>query len=647
MMFSRLPIFAFDLIINPDEALMAANAMQADHGWIDWNFVDSLTSGPLNSMVLTWPAAFGGDITLFSTRLTGAVLFGSSLNLLAYSLRAFFGKRVSVLTVIPMYVYFISTTDADFVHYASEILPIFLTSFGIWLFTLSFRSERIWWLVGASLCFGLVLWAKLQAAPIAAVCGCFVLFRTCTLARTWAQRAQALSAEIVFACAPALLFLVPLAIAGGIDDFYKSFFVQQRLRFEGVGLYTVPCMIIHSSFWIIVCLYSAAVLLSVALIVFAKQDFLRLTPAMRLCTGLAAALVPVSYVAIALPGRPYAHYLLLSIPSMVLAGGTAISVITQYLIGRCGLVPKTVVMCWVAPLVLLSVAAQLNRMRPWAYERSNGAYLQGKLFSSSRSLQWLRPQLDDRLLCWGWQAECYVNAAIRPATREATNENQLYATSLRGYFRTRFMEDLLRSRPDFIVDAVAPGSFRFDRPKEFGMNTFPELRDLIARDYSMISTVTDPDTCPKVYVKKPRLAELESALIHFKSVTASATAPGFSPASLDDGSIFETCQDYWLAPDSVGGSIKVEFEEPNRVKSIAILNTRNGEIGDRSSGELNVALTSRGYFVKTVRVKLNAFPHWTFIDIPESSVEVDGMNVEIQTFTGKGGGLNEIKVYRK
>ena len=53
LLYGRRQILHYDPILNPDEALMAADAMLTQHGWLDWNIIDPTTSGPLNSMILS------------------------------------------------------------------------------------------------------------------------------------------------------------------------------------------------------------------------------------------------------------------------------------------------------------------------------------------------------------------------------------------------------------------------------------------------------------------------------------------------------------------------------------------------------------------------------------------------------------------
>jgi len=74
ILIARLPILQLSRELQPDEAQQGANALMAASGWLNWNTLDSGSSGPLNAMIQAWPPPFGFDITYTTIHLTGAVL---------------------------------------------------------------------------------------------------------------------------------------------------------------------------------------------------------------------------------------------------------------------------------------------------------------------------------------------------------------------------------------------------------------------------------------------------------------------------------------------------------------------------------------------------------------------------------------------
>lgn len=647
---SRLPILGYDRPINPDEALMAANAMRARHGWINWDIVDPLTAGPLDSMVLAWPSLLGLDITFFWVRVTAILLLGLSLSALYSSIRKMTDDRAAMVAVFPVYALLIFTNFYDFVHYSSEIMPVFLISTAILGFVSSLASGAVGPLILAAFLAGCVPFAKLQGTPIAAALGAFVL--------AWAiwsrprREAGWWHAILVFlaACLPAAIFLLPLAIGDGLDDFFKSYFVQQRLRFEGADWDNkLPGILSGTTFGAMALGYVPILVLGgVALFMNWREMRQNLSIPAIWFILLAAVLLPVSFLAVAAPGRDFPHYLLLSLPALVVLGGAGCLLV--HLAWKRFHWPSALGMSGVLAAVLIFLVPVLAKERSghqyWSYEWHDGAMLQGRAFTSPRVLQWLRPDPGDSLVCWGWRPECHVDAALPPATREATNENQLYWTSLKSYFRARFLADLQQSDPEFIIDFVAPGSFYFENPADDGIPRFPEFAAFVNEGYRMGSSVKDPNRCPRLYVRRDRADRLERSKVAIASISAGSSENGFDPASVDDGSIFESCVDYWLPPDATGGTLDLAFREPALVRRILVLNTRNGIKADRSSELVRLTLRSEDRIVWIQEVALEKFPHWTTVEIADPAITADALQVEILSYRGDGGGLNEIKIYR-
>ncbi|PPE76984.1 hypothetical protein C3941_26095 [Kaistia algarum] len=649
---SRLPMLFYDRAINPDEALMGANAMRARWGWISWDIVDPLTAGPIDSMVLVWPRLFGLDITFFNIRLTAIVLLAISMSLLASALRRLFDARVAMVATLPAYLFLIFTNFFDFVHYSSEIMPIFLISLGIFGLAIYAETRRTWFLLLAAFAAGCVPFAKLQGTPIAALVGALALLCACRPAHpaTLSLRLKRAAAVIAAACVPAAAFLLPLTLSGGGDDFVKSYFVQQKLRIVGQQWSDkIWHLLSWTSFGQLAFTYLA--MLCIGMVVMIALFAWRRSRPGRLAlrfASVAVVMAAVSYAAAVTPGRDFSHYLLFGLPALVMIGAAASLLATNGgTTGRWGTAAASLCLVGVALYLLLPRLAQERAYgQPWSTGWNEGIYLKGKPFKALHTLQWLRPEPGDRMVCWGWQAECYVDAAMAPATREATNENQLYWTELRSYFRSRFIGDLKRDPPAYIVDAVAPGSFFFEDPSQYGIRAFPEFAEVVDGDYVPVSKVANPESCPRVYALRERAESLERSRIAFASIAASSAEPGFDPTSLDDGSIFESCADYWLAREGSPASIRMTFAAPSPVKRILLLNTRDGVRNTRAGGIARLVLLSKGREVWTHFLELEPFPRWTEVKLPAPLPEADAFQLDLLSFRGAGGGLNEVKLYR-
>lgn len=646
---NRLAILRFDRPLNPDEAMMAAGAMRTLYGWLSWNILDLITSGPLNSAILAWPYLFGGDITMLSTRLTGLACVLGALGLWFCTVRKLTANlSAAMLALVPVTLFLAGTSYPDFVHYSSEHLPVLLLSLALFLFAASFDGDGLAKLTGSALVLGLVPFAKLQAAPIAAVIGAFVLVRA-VVTRSSVGIATRVAAVIAAALAGAVVFLLPLVLSGQLDDALKSYVVQPRLRTDA-WTDRIPRMIYEMPlFAALLAAYAAT--FAAALLAFAharrRGAAVEMTQSWRWCATLAAVLLPVSYAAISFSGRDFIHYLLLSLPALVLVGGAAMSPIAaagarsrpRLAVTQLGLLALFAALC-------LPAARHDAEWGQFWYSRGGGIYQRGKLFEAPRMLAWLRPTARDSMVCWGWAPECYLDAAVRPATREPTNENQVYPLPLRDYFRARFLRDFNAGNPDVVVDAVAPGNFPLGDPKEADISAFPALREIVERDFARVSRVDPAERCPRVYVRKSRLAALDESLIAFSAIQASAAQPGHEATAVDDGSVFETCNDNWLLPLGTPGSLTLRFHRPAPLRTVAILNTRRvARDLPVGSHRIRLSIHHAGRVVHTRDVLMRPFPFWTTVRL-DNALEADAITLDILSFIGVGGGLNEVKAYR-
>ncbi len=649
LFFCRRHILHYDLIINPDEAMMAANAMLAQHGWLDWNLADTLTSGPLNSSILIWPYLLGGDITLYSTRLTGLVCVFGMASFVFLAVRRLAGDCVAIVAVSPVVLFLSRTSGGDFVHYSSEQLTMLLLAAAFYLFVRSFAADRLALLIAAGLVLGLVPYAKLQGAPVAAAAGLLVLARAIEIrarAGGVGKAARAAAAVIVAALLPTVVLLTPLVLAGGFNDFLMSYFVQQRLRIvrwqnpypeilEGAKPASLRALL--EAYGVIL---MASLLRFV--VVIGTGSWQQPSKAALWSMAMAVVLVPVAFVAIATPGRIFYHYLLLFLPPAAILVGAALTVAgvpDGYRIWRHS-VFQAVPLLAALLVIFFEIGAHHGDGH---YRRYKRAFLEGRLLTAPHMLDWLRPTANDRIVCWGWQAECYVNSAMRPATRDVTNENQIYRTALKPYFRARFIHDFSRSRPDFVLDTVAPGSFGFSDPKRTGIRAFTKLGQIVASDFVRVSRVEPADGCPRLYVRRERLAELERSLIAFADISATNSVKGHTASALDDRSVVEACQNDWLLPDGALGAVTIDFDAPTPVRTVAIMNTRNEP--PRSTRGIRLAARLGGVVQATAELRLEPYPYWTFYRFDEP-VTADGLTIDILSYRGNGAGLSEIKAYR-
>ncbi len=111
---------------------------------------------------------------------------------------------------------------------------------------------------------------------------------------------------------------------------------------------------------------------------------------------------------------------------------------------------------------------------------------------------------DEPVAIWGWEPHHFVEANRRHATREAHTALQIFQTVIQGTYRSRYMADLMRSRPPVFVDVVGPGSFAFTNRSLHGHEAFKTLTDYISSHYRFVAEVENA----RVYVRTDRVSSL-------------------------------------------------------------------------------------------------------------------------------------------
>ena len=147
-----------------------------------------------------------------------------------------------------------------------------------------------------------------------------------------------------------------------------------------------------------------------------------------------------------------------------------------------------------------------------------------------------------RMLVWGYMPEWYVWSGRTPATRDIITFNEIWPNPNRDYFRDILLADLRNNPPDYITDAVAPGSFGFTKPEKDGIQTFPELAAFVSADYVLLSPESSAGSCPRVFARKDAAAAIEKRYAKPSRVYDSAArVVGPELASVVDNLTLSSC----------------------------------------------------------------------------------------------------------
>jgi hypothetical protein len=653
LLFGRWSSILHPVPFNPDEAQAAANAMRIHAYGLDWNALDGSTNGPLDSLIACWPYLLGLDPSLNTGRLAACALLFCVCLFVYLSAKIVCGRVPASLLLLPLLTFYAFTDNPNFVHYSSELLPLFLLSAAHYLIVKttmerdrSVRREALGYLL-IGLLLGAVPFAKLQAAPIAVAAALYAMVLALTGPGTarW-RNAVLLCCGGVATCAA---FLLPLAATGHITDFWNSY-IAWAFFYDKEPLSVVGIQGMISDDLLMACLTGFLFLLVLACLVHAvlvgRNDSAG-ARATRYGAVYSLALIVVALWVIAQPGRsdkPFDHYLMFYPPLLLIFCSYVARAFTDR---RADVLIFT---AYYSFLAALFAGLFFVQVKPKHNTMGAGAWPTLTLeVKSPHMWSWL-PIPEQHLLVWGWMAQWYVWSGMTPAARDTNTFSEITDSPLRGYFRDRFMSDITQSSPDVILDAVEGKSFVFHRMSNESPAMFPEFSAYLASNYvQLLPWKPEPD-CPKLYVKNEYKEQIDRRIISPASVSTSGNYLGadspFNGAKLFDNSVTEdTCGDYWLLPNWSRGSVTVTFSKLEPVSSVMILNTRNANYRDRATNGIQASLLKGGAVAATQKLEVKPYPYWTTLRF-STPVEADQLRIEVLSYLGRGGGLNEIKIFR-
>ncbi len=475
----RWPYLTIGHELGPDESQQLAGALTLAKDPVYWKAVDGHTSGPANFYVLTLPAWIGLPVDYATGRTVALVLVFLTLAAGHQLLRVLHGPDLARLCLSTPALFLALVPEWEFLHVSSEHLPMALTAGGaLGLAVAAARQTPSRWLAWglAGLCFGLLPWSKLQAAPfgaLGALVGSWIWWRS-------RERAGARTDLTLWSCGllgPGFFILGTVLIEGEWTTFLLSY-VHGSRHYVGKGMNPWETaqelwrMTLLSPSYLIL-LLSTGILAGVA----AVLARVRRVGGSPLALPAVLALGCAGFCLLA-PGRAFQHYLLLSLVPLTLALGAALAVLWNSLRGR------RLIYLVALPAALL--VAQ-RALKPAPYGMGQWQLLGRKPYTAVGEILAKGKAPGDTLSVWGWASQYYVETGLPQATRDAHTQRAIERNPAREQNRQRFLRDLRTGEPRWFVDAVGPGAFAFQDRVSQGHESVPELRSYIARHYTLVS----------------------------------------------------------------------------------------------------------------------------------------------------------------
>lgn len=476
----RWPMIWLPHELYPDESQLLSGALTLRYDPVFWRSVDGGTAGPLDYYALV-PAAFFPGVTSYAvTRLTAVLAIWGLLVAAGEALAVVAGRPAARLAVLPALMFEAFTTSAEFVHYSTELVPVLLLALAVLACVRNSAQAAVRHLWAAALLLGAVPFAKLQAAPIAATLGLFLVAH-----EIFSGRGRNVWLLISASLLPTLLFTALVTVTGQTEHMLIPYFLQNG-HYTQIGRLPLSEVVRQLGEQSVTNGYHALWLAGWAVFCAGTLFFARNVPGKLRRHGLAAAgLLAVTILCILSPGRPYHHYLnLLTLPVTLLLG-VALSLMLQ---SRWGGTPRrtSLLLGWFFLCTLLPQLALRVSSRPDPYDYYNTtvsargpAHLE--LVAAIKSLS----SPGESLGLWGWRSSLYVESGLFQATRQANTIFQLLPGPWQKYYLRCYFDDLVAAAPPVFVDAAGPGNFWFDN-RAIGHEIYPLLRDWLHIRYRYI-----------------------------------------------------------------------------------------------------------------------------------------------------------------
>ena len=342
---------------------------------------------------------------------------------------------------------------------------------------------------------GLVPYAKLQAAPVAAalaIAGFALIWRRIHSSSLHWRRWQTLFFAIG-GLLPSAMLLGALGAGGEMADVWVSN-VTMPLFYVNTGRAPLPTVLTIFLLPDFAAFFFPAVLAALvfaALVAFTQRAVN--TQHSWLLRALLLWCSASTYVVLQ-PGRPITHYtLFLVFPLTALVGSIfGILLATENSPYVSVLRPKLLGCLFIALTVFPSVVVRSHgRANPYLGNlRSFIAWPRGEVAQAmiDAASSGEHPQKWAAAV-WGWAPELFMESGATLGTRDAVCQFQILPSSIRSYYRQRFLQDIQRIRPTIFVDAVGPSQFLYKDREQHGFETFPELAEWLAIHYEFFREV--------------------------------------------------------------------------------------------------------------------------------------------------------------
>jgi len=640
-------LLSYDML-NTDEFVIGSKVIRLINSNLNIHEFDGDTSGILNALALSWPTLFNLDITYLSIRLTALIIISATIYISYKIICYYLEKKISLLLIVPLVLFFSLTKDPDFLHYTNELISVFFIVLAFYLFIKNLNKPNYFLLPMSMFLLGCVLFAKMQIFPVAIAFGTIVIFNI-----FFKKKDFKLFLLCSFSFILPSIFLIlfhynygelkdlfynviyfPLSaknewsminkILPPLDVKNPNFFQYSNLKKTFFLHLTLnPAFQIFYLYFLIFLFSLTRLKFSINFIKFLKIDLI-----------IISILIFSSIATILVTGLVHRHYFIPLIFFVTIFLSIFLNHTSFEEEIRKIKFSKTI---FVILLSLFTLSLSLDSDKFYAKKFKFIEFKKDKVFfSSPKILDFLKPDYNnDELLVWGWSPELYILSNLIPATREVVNQKQIGYVVTREYYRTRMIKDFIKTKPKIIFDYVKPKGYQFNNADD-GIKSFNSLSKIISKDFIKLSKQNI--NCPDLYLEKLFAKNLNDKIIKYSFDTNLVYFNRLNDFNIDE----EICESAVNFNKLNNSNIKINFLNTEKLNEVMILSSKKNV----SETKIKIDFFQKNKLSETKNIVLQTYPHWTKINL-KKNIEIDSVKIDVSKLAKDNFGLNEIKFYRK
>lgn len=500
---------------NPDEGMLISAAINLMHDPKPWVSADATTLGPLAYGILSLTAyiikLFGGNgfITYFLARAVLTFCIISSYIML-YKLFLLKTNRLTAqLTAFLFLLYFgTSTEDMEINAYNTEYTYVLFFTLSVYgLYQLK-EKQSIIFLIISGLTAGVLPYIKLQVVPMQL---CLILWTYSSIFLLQWNFLISRKSTVIYAILYSIMLALPTIVFASYVASYNGLENAYFYYYENAQAHIAPLTFqffenFFKIFYVYLAHFSSILPFSITIL----SIFIVLLHIKRFNIDILFSFLIVfaSIFALMRPARGFPHYnIFVVIPAFILLLNSLYIICQEYNDQNSS--------HWKLNTILYPTLLSFSGLFFLASEPFN--YIRHSITTMQQSFSYRTSTVyknvtqtildntapDDPIVVWGWAMQFHVYTN-RPSATAQSNIERIWGNYPIHNIQL-FINDLKRTKPKLIIDAVAPSSWMFWDEKVLALPLHKEIWNVVKDDYRLLKVIPDGHGSIKIYIREPSL----------------------------------------------------------------------------------------------------------------------------------------------